>query len=312
MQPKAEISIVILLTEESPDFARYVTALCDLMERRGTTFELLIIANGVERFLKSQLGSLPNGHNNILAFSFPSRVSQAVCVRAALKESSAETLVMCGSYPQITMDSLSELLDAFDAHVDLLCPWRRHRVDPFFKKLQSRVFTTLIVFLTGSKLHDLNCTPRILRRQVLEMLRMYGNMYRFLPILAQQKGYRVKEVIARHAQERGKAGFYSFSEYLERLVDIGTLYFNTRFSRKPLRFFSSIGAGLMAAGGLITLWVFFQKIVHQNDIGNSLELMTAVILMVAGVAAAGLGLLGEIIAFTHGRQLKEYTIEKII
>jgi hypothetical protein len=312
MPPKAEISIVILLAEESPDFRQYIEALCGLLQRRGKAFELLIIANGVERFLKSQLKFLPNDCQSIKAFSFPNRVSHAVCVRAALKESSGEILVMCGSYQQITMDSFAELLDAFNKDVDLVCPWRRLRVDSFFKKFQSRIFTALIVFLTGSQLHDLNCNPRILRRQVLEKLRMYGNMYRFLPILAQNKGYRVREVVCAHEQERGKTGFYSFSEYLERMVDIGTLYFNTRFSRKPLRFFSAIGAGLMAAGGLITFWVLIQKVLYQSSLGDSLELMTAVILMVAGVATAGLGLLGEIIAFTHGRQLKEYTVEKVI
>jgi hypothetical protein len=312
MSKKAEISIVILLAEETPDFAQYVEMLCELFQRRGTLFELIIIANGVEGFLRTQLGFMPEGCGSIKVFSFPSRVSHAVCVRAAVKESSAEILVMCGSYRQIAVDAFAELLNALDDNVDLVCPWRRHRIDSLLKKVQSRIFTAIIVFLTGSKLHDLNCTPRVLRRQVLESIRLYGNMYRFLPILAQQKGYQVREVICAHAQERGKTGFYSFSEYLERLVDIGTLYFNTRFSRKPLRFFSTVGAVLMASGFLISIWVFIQKILHKVSIGDSLELMTAVILMVAGVAAAGLGLLGEIIAFTHGRQIKEYTIEKII
>lgn len=312
MTPKTDISVVILLEEESPNFSHYIEMLHNLFEQRGAVFEFLIIANGVERFLKSQLEILPNGYRNIRAFSFPNRVSQAVCVRAALNESDSEILVMCGSYQQITAEAFNALLDVFDDDVDLVSPWRHQRVDPSFNQLQSRIFNAMLAFITGSRLHDLSCTTRIFRREVLEKVRIYGNLYRFLPILAQQKGYRVREVPCSHYQERGKTGFYSLSEYMGRLVDIGTLYFNTRFSRKPLRFFSTIGAGLIAVGGFISLWVCIQKILYNVPIGNSPELLTAIILMVAGIETAGLGLLGEIIAFTHGRQRKEYTIEKII
>jgi hypothetical protein len=312
MMPKPDLSVVILVEDESPDFARYLEALHDQFHKRGILFEFLIIANGVERFLKSQLSSLPTGYMNIKAYAFPNRVSQAVCVRAALKESASDTLVMCGSYQQITAEAFGALLDAFDDQVDLICPWRHQRVDPAFNQLQSRLFNAAVSFVTGSRFRDLNCTTRILRREVLENVRIYGNLYRLLPIMAQERGYRVREVPCAHYQERGKTGFYRLSEYMGRIVDIGTLYFNTRFSRKPLRFFSAIGAGLISVGGLITGWVFFQRLFSKVSIGNSPELLIAIILMVAGVTTAGLGLLGEVIAFTHGRQRKEYTIEKII
>ena len=312
MSTAIDLSVVVLLEEESPDFAQYLQILHDLFQQRGDAFEILVIANGVERFLKSQLALLPNGYRRLKAFSFPGRVSQAVCVRAALKESSAATLVMCGSYQQISADGFRALLSSLDEGVDLVCPWRQQRVDPSFNQLQSRLFNGLIAAVTGTRLHDLSVTTRILRREVLEAVPIYGNLYRFLPILAQQKGYRVREVPCPHFQERGKTGFYSFAEYMGRLVDIGTLYFNTRFSRKPLRFFSSVGAALIAAGGLAALWVLGRKLFYHVPIGNSEAVLTAVFLVAGGVTTAGLGLLGEIIAFTHGRQRKEYTIAKII
>jgi hypothetical protein len=312
MSAGIDLSVVVLLEEESPDFVHYLQVLHDLFQQRGAAFEILVIANGVERFLKTQLALLPDGYRRLKAFSFPSRVSQAVCVRAALKESAAATLVMCGSYQQISAEGFQALLAALDEGVDLVCPWRQQRVDPSFNQFQSRLFNGLIAAVTGTRLHDLSGTTRILRREVLEAVPIYGNLYRFLPILAQQKGYRVREVPCAHFQERGKTGFYSFAEYMGRLVDIGTLYFNTRFSRKPLRFFSSVGAALIAAGGLAALWVLGQKLFYNVPIGNSAAVLTAVILVAGGVNTAGLGLLGEIIAFTHGRQRKEYTIEKII
>ena len=282
------------------------------MTHRGTSFELIIISNGVENVLKNLFSHFPKDVNNIKAFSFSKRVSQSVCVRAALNETKSEILLLIGSYQQITENSFLDILNAFTPNVDLACPWRQKRVDPGFNQLQSRVFNRILSLTTGSKLHDLSCTVRILRREVLENISLYGNLYRFLPILAQQKGYRVLEVPCEHFQERGKTGFYSFSDYVGRLLDIATLYFNTRFSRKPLRFFSTIGTGLMLTGLFIFLLAIYNKLFNNISLGDSIELLTAIILMVTGVETAGLGLLGEIIAFTHGRQKKEYTIEKSI
>jgi len=137
-------------------------------------------------------------------------------------------------------------------------------------------------------------------------------MYRFLPIVAVRKGFKTKEVKCEHYQERGKTGFYGFSEYVTRLIDIFTLYFNTRFTRKPLRFFSSIGLGFLLIGLLITSSIFAQKFFMGLPIGDRPILLLAIFFIVLGIQAASVGLLGEIIAFTQGRHKKEYTIEKEI
>ncbi len=137
-------------------------------------------------------------------------------------------------------------------------------------------------------------------------------MYRFLSIVAARKGFKSKEVKCEHYQERGRTGFYSLPAYVERIIDIFTLYFNTRFTRKPLRFFSGLGAVFLVIGLLITSYVFVQKIFMGLPIGDRPLLLLAILFMVLGVQAASVGLLGEIIAFTHGRSSKEYNIEKQI
>jgi hypothetical protein len=174
------------------------------------------------------------------------------------------------------------------------------------------VFNALVRKITGSDVHDLSCTVKIFRREVLEETKIYGNMYRFLPLLASQKGFKNKEVKCQHQKERGKTGFYSIQEYLGRIIDICTLYFNTRFSRKPLRLFMNIGLTFLFIGFLIASYVLAQKIFLGNPVGGRPVLLLAILFMVLGVQAASVGLLGEIIAFTHGRKFKEFTIEKEI
>ena len=305
-------SVIVLLEESSEDFSWFIQTLYEIFSSKHKPFEILIVANGTEGFLKNELKNLKDCNDKLKAFTLNKKTPQSVCLKTGFKETKGEIIVVCGSYQQITRDSFIQLLDSLDNETDIISPWRQHRVDHSLNQFQSKMFNALVRKITKSNLHDLSCTVKIFRREVLEDTDLYGNMYRFLPILAEQKGYRHKEVKCEHYQERGKTGFYSLSEYFTRIIDILTLYFNTRFTRKPLRFFSAMGAIFLAFGFLITCYVFAQKIFMNYPIGGRPVLLLAILFMVLGVQAASVGLLGEIIAFTHGRQREEYTIEKKI
>jgi hypothetical protein len=136
-------------------------------------------------------------------------------------------------------------------------------------------------------------------------------MFRFLPIVAAQKGYRYNEIPCRHYQEKGPTGFYGLSTYAERVFDILTLYFITRFSRKPLRFFSLIGSFFFTAGGITFFIVLIRRTIFDYQLGDSMALLTALLCMVLGIQTIGIGLLGEIIAFTYGRLKPAYSVEKV-
>jgi hypothetical protein len=303
-------SVIILLEEKNEDFSQFIQMLQAIFSARQDSYEILIIANGLEGFLKNELEKIDHLNGNLKAFTLNKKTPQSVCLKAAVRESNGEIIVVCGSYQQITKDSLIELLDSFNQDTDIISPWRRRRVDPSFNQLQSKFFNFLVKLVTKSNIHDLSCTVKIFRKEVLENTELYGNMYRFLPVIAAQKGFKCKEVNCEHHQEHGKIGFYGISEYLERILDIFTLYFNVRFTRKPLRFFSMIGAIFFTIGFMTTIYVFYQKILMGLNIGDRPALILSVLFMVLGAQAASVGLLGEIIAFAHGRTRKEYTIIK--
>jgi len=305
-------SVIILLEEQHEDFAQFVQNLYDLFSSRGESFEILIVANGTGGFLRNELPKLQTCNDKLKALELNTRTPQAVCLKVGLKESSGEIIVVCGSYQQITDAALFSLLDSLGDGIDIISPWRKHRVDPSLNQFQSKIFNSLVRWITCSGFHDLNCTVKIFRREVLEETQIYGNMYLFMPVVAGRKGFKTKEVGCQHYQERGKTGFYSLTSYVSRLVDIFTLYFNTRFTRKPLRFFSAIGVVFFLMGALVISYVFTQKLLLGYAIGGRSVLLLALLFMVLGVQVASIGLLGEIIVFSHGRHRKEYTIEKRI
>jgi hypothetical protein len=304
--------VIVLLEEQHEDFAQLVQNLYDLFSSRGESFEILIVANGTGGFLRSILSQLNHCNDKLKAFELNTMMPQAVCLKAALKESTGEIILACGSYQQITYDSIIDCLNSMDDETDIISPWRQSRVDTLFNQFQSKIFNTIVSRIARFDLHDLGCTVKVVRREVFENTEFYGNMYQFLPILAHHKGYKIKEVKCDHYQQRGKIGFRNLSLLIPRLLDIFTLYFNTRFTRKPLRFFSALGLLFLALGLLIVLSVFVQKFFFAHPIGGRPILLLALLFIVLGVQAASVGLLGEIIAFTHGRHRKEYTIERKI
>ena len=310
MKRSPKISVVVLLEEQYPDFPDFLHNLDRLFTRRGYPFEIVVVANGTGNFFRSLEGRMHGLNNRLHAFEFGTKVTQAVCLKAIVKEARGETLVICGSYQQLSDESMEQCVEALDEATDVISPWRKKRVDPTFNQLQSSIFNWLVRRLVKTDLHDFSCTVKVCHRSVLEEVELHGSMFRFLPVLAAAKGFKVREVPVRHYQERGKAGFYSFSDYTTRLLDIFTMFFNTRFSRKPLRFFSTIGVGFISIGLLMMAVLFFQRAFFSIPIGNRPFLFVSLLITVLGVLVSSAGLLGEIIAFTNGRHKKEYVIEK--
>ena len=314
MKPKhIKYSVIFLLEEPHRDFPQFVKNMHAILSARDESFEMLIMANGTGRFLRIALESLKSSGFRLKAYEFYVKTTQAACLLSGIKESQGEVIVVCGSYQQIANESFNYLLETIDDETDIISPWRYHRVDSRFRQLRSYVFNALVRLITKSNLHDLNCTVKVTRREVLEDIKLYGNMYRYLPILAVQKGFKTKEVRCDHYQEfGGKKGLSNLKEYLTRAVDMLTIYFNIRFIRKPLRFFSAIGLTFLLIGIFLGGFIFIERITMGALAGNRPLLLLSIFLIVMGVQIAGVGLLGEIVVFTRGRSKKDYTIEKVI
>ncbi len=310
-------SVIFLLEDQNKDVLRFMKDMYDLFSSRPDSFEMIIIANGTGGFIRNMLMGDPVFAGKIKALEMSNKASQAVCLKSILNECKGEFFVVSGSYQQLMPESYGKLLDSVDDDTDIVSPWRQHRFDPSIYKMQSSVFNALVRWITGFNMHDLSCNVRIFRREVLERTDLYGNMYRFLPIFSALKGFKNREVKCEHFKEHGeprkaRAGFYHLSIYLSRIIDVFTLYFNTSFTKKPLRFFSSIGIVSIVISIVINCILFLQKIFYGQNMALRPIFILAIFLLVVGVQSAGMGLLGEIIAFTHGRRKKEYIIEKII
>jgi hypothetical protein len=305
-------SIIILVETESDEFRPFFGLICDLLSARSAAFEVIVVANAtgdfVQRSLSDREGFLPP----LMVITFHKKVSSSVGLNAALKESRGELILTLSPYQELRSQDYAALLDAMSPEIDLVLPFRKIRRDPMLNILHSRLLNFALKLMVGGKIHDMGCNAKLVRRHVLEDIELYGNMFRYLPALASQKGYKIKEIECEQKKKTRKAKFYAFRLYLDRLVEIANLFFSTNFSKKPLRFFSLVGSGFILAGLAALVFIVFEKLFFSLPIGNRPLLMVAVISIVVGAQFASFGLLGEIISFVHGRSRQEYNIETIL
>jgi hypothetical protein len=162
------------------------------------------------------------------------------------------------------------------------------------------------------RLHDLGCGARAMKRRVLEELSLYGDQHRLLAVLADRQGFRVTEVELRQSERDRFEGIYRPREYAHLVLDVFTVFFLVRFTKKPLRFFGMIGATMFGLGVFVVLYLVFTRLAFGESLADRPALLLSSLLVVLGLQLFALGLLAELIIFTHARHLKDYQAAEII
>jgi glycosyltransferase involved in cell wall biosynthesis len=311
----SEVDITLIVPVETADapIEDVVIALGSEFDRLGRSWECLAIFDGsrgpawddAARLAKERPGQF-------LVIAFQQHFGESACLATGLEQARGKVIVTSPQYVQVDPREIESLLAELDQGADFAVPWRTSRVDPLLNRLQSAAFNLLIRRIIKVPFHDLNCYLRAIKRDVLSEMAIYGDMYRFLPVIALRRGFRVEEVKVRHLQEWGGSGFFGFGVYVRRFLDVLGVVFLTRFTLKPLRFFGTLGALFATIGVFLSTAVFFQWALLENVPLYSRPLfLVGVLLFVLGVQVIGFGLVGEIIIYTQAKNLKEYRIERV-
>jgi glycosyltransferase involved in cell wall biosynthesis len=196
---------------------------------------------------------------------------------------------------------LHSFLEQIEGGLDVVVGWKVNRLDPLNRRVLSKIFNGTVARMTGVKLHDMNCGFKAYRREVLHNLPIYGDIFRFIPVLAKWHGFRIGEVpVKHHARKYGRSR-YGLERILRGLFDLLTVMFLTRYSSRPMHLFGRMGL-LMGVGGfgvctyLTVLWA------QGAQIGNRPLLLLGVLLIILGIQFFSMGLIGEFLTFTHSRR----------
>jgi FemAB-related protein (PEP-CTERM system-associated) len=307
----ARVSVVIPVTSAETRIAPLVDAYERPLRESGHPFEFVFVLDGVGGRLDRELLELAERHPVRVVRLQGGGLGEAIALSAGVERSSGEFILNVPEYVQVEPDDLIKVLRALETGAEFVATWRHPRVDPWLNRLQSLTFNWMLRQIMGIPFHDLNSGMRGMRRHVLDEVNVHGELYRFLPVLAQRRGFKVVEVKVRHREEQGRRGFYGIGVYARRMLDIVAISFLTRFQQKPLRFFGMLGLLAMLVGAALCLGPLYQKLI-EGDTAQRPVFVVGVVLIAFGVQLIGFGLIGEIIIFTQAKNLREYKVEEVI
>jgi glycosyltransferase involved in cell wall biosynthesis len=287
-------------------YAEYKAGLAGL----DMSYEFIVVLDGPRPDVAASLQRLLERGENLIVISLTKRFGEATALMAGFQRASGRLIVTAPAYHQVQGVEIGKLVRALDK-ADLAIGRRWPRVGTRFEVMRRDLFHRLIA-TGGQHFNDLGCGARAMKRRVLEEISLYGDQHRFLPVLASRQGFRTVEIdVAQSPLDRYDRG-YPMRDYVHRVLDIFTVFFLVRFTKKPLRFFGMVGASTFVIGALLVAWLAIDRLVFLHPLADRPALLLSSLLVVLGMQLFALGLLGELIIFTHARDIKDYQIDEVI
>ncbi len=310
-----DVSLVIVATNtrvELDCFTEMIDAFRRVFHESRISCEIIVVDDGVGGAFYDALQALNETIPDFKVIRFRRAFGETVALRIGTESARGEFIITNTWYLQVKPEAALDVIKKLREGADYIAACRVPRIDSSLARVQSWIFNRMTRLLTGVMLRDLNCSFRGFRRDVIDSIHFHGDLFRFVPVLATAQGFRVVEQEVQHIAERGPSTFLNFGLYIRRVLDIFSLFFLMKFIKKPLRFFGLAGATFFVTGLLLTAWVAVDKFFREIGALDRVELPLGVSLMVLGPILLSVGLIGEIIIFTQGKQLADYHVDTIL
>ncbi|HEX2495402.1 MAG TPA: glycosyltransferase family 2 protein [Gaiellaceae bacterium] len=292
------ISVVVPVHDEERSIDPLYEELRLSLEPLARPWEAVFVDDGSTDGSLAALTRLHADAPNVKVVRLRRNFGKAAALAAGFRHAEGDVVVTIDADLQDDPAELPRLLAKLDEGYDLVSGWKAQRRDPLSRRIPSRIFNAVVGRVSGVRLHDLNCGLKAYRAEVVRNLRIYGELHRFLPVLAHDRGYRVTELVVNHRpREHGKSR-YGAERYLRGFLDFLTVWFMGRYRHRPLHLFGSLGLALGAIGTIVLSYLTVLKL-SGEAIGHRPLLTLGVLLVVVGLQFFSLGLLSELITSHH-------------
>jgi dolichol-phosphate mannosyltransferase len=306
------ISVVVPLLNEERSLEALYTEIAAALEPQGHEFEVVFVDDGSSDGSMSVLTRLHDELPNVVVVHLRRNFGKAAALQAGFLEARGDVVVTIDADLQDDPAEIPKLLAKLDEGFDLVSGWKTRRNDPLLRRLFSKVFNSATGIVSGVKLHDVNCGLKAYRAEVLQGMRLYGELHRFIPILAAYRGYRVAEIPVNHRPRQHGRSRYGPERYLRGFFDLLSVTFMGRYRHRPLHLFGGVGMLMGAVGFVILLYLAVIKL-WGEAIGHRPLLTLGVLLVVVGIQFVSLGLLSELITSQHEERMDErQRIEQLV
>jgi dolichol-phosphate mannosyltransferase len=292
------ISVVIPVHNEERSVALLLDELGSALDPLDRPWEAVFVDDGSSDGTFAALTRLYAGATNVKIVRLRRNFGKAAALQAGFEEAQGDIVVTIDGDLQDDPSEIPRLLAKLDEGFDLVSGWKARRRDPLSRRLLSRIFNGVTGRISGLRVHDLNCGLKAYRAEVLRGLRLYGELHRFVPVLAHYRGFRVAELPVNHRPREHGRSRYGVERYVRGFLDLLTVTFMGRYRHRPLHLFGGLGLILGLLGAVILVYLAAIKI-GGAAIGQRPLLTLGVLLVVVGVQLLSLGLLSELITSHH-------------
>ncbi len=297
---KVDVSVVIPVFNEAEDLVALKAGLDEVLPSLNLSYEIIFVDDGSFDGSFKVLQSLHEDDPHVRVLQLRRNFGQTAAFSAGFDISQGGIIVTMDADLQNDPRDIPRLLDGIEQGADLVSGWRFHRRDPFItRRIPSWVANKAISWLTNVKLHDYGCSLKAYRREVIENVKLYGEMHRFIPALANWMGVEVLEVKVSHHPRRNGKSKYGISRTLRVFLDLIAVKFLLDFAVRPIQIFGLAGFIFASVGAALGLYLSIEKLFFGARLADRPLLLLAVLLMVLGFQSVTFGLLGELVTRTY-------------
>ena len=314
-----DISVVVPLYDEEESLPELMAWIDRVMKREQLAYEVVMVDDGSDDGSWAVIEQLKEQYASLRAIGFGRNYGKSAALYCGFEAAEGEVIITMDADLQDSPDEIPELRRMIlEEGYDLVSGWKRKRYDPIGKRWPSKFFNWTARRASGIKLHDFNCGLKAYRKKVVKAIEVYGEMHRFIPILAKKAGFKHigEKVVEHHARKYGSSKF-GLERMLKGYLDLISVMFMSHFGRSPMYFFGGLGTLMFLFGGATTVWLIAAKLWKQmhglplRGVTDQPLFFLAIMAVVLGVQLFLAGFLGELIN-RNGNDRNKYLIDKRI
>ena len=303
-----KISVVIPLYNEEESLIPLSHELRKALYDVKYVWEVIFVDDGSKDKSLEVLHEICNKDKRFKYISFRKNYGKSAALQVGFKHVSGDIVITMDADLQDDPHEIPNLINKLNEGFDLVSGWKKKRMDPFIKRRSSRFFNFVTRLISGIKIHDFNCGLKAYKKEVVENIKVYGELHRYMPVLADWQGYKISEIeVMHHPRRYGKTKF-GISRFFKGFIDLITVIFTTRYIKRPMHLFGFLGALSFLVGLVVSIYLTIDWI-NGHYLSNRPMLFLGMLLIIVGVQFFSVGLLGEMMV-NNFMDEKEYEVKE--
>ncbi|MGW8257480.1 MAG: glycosyltransferase family 2 protein [Thermoguttaceae bacterium] len=309
------LSIVVPVLDEAASLETLYHELAETADAHAYDLDIIFVDDGSTDQSWDVIRRISSSDERVRGLRFRRNYGKAAALSAGFAHAKGDLVMTLDADLQDDPHEIPRFLAAMQNNLDIVSGWKKIRHDPWHKVYPSRVFNLLVSVLTGVKLHDHNCGMKCYRREIFDEVRLYGELHRFVPVLAASRGFRVGEIEIQHRPRKFGRSKYGFNRFFKGFLDLMTVKFLTGFGQRPQHILGSAGLISFVVGTLLLLYLALYWFLSRMGLGltpihlsNRPILLYSIALLLLGGQLMSIGFLAELFIAYHGSSQKTYSI----